>query len=138
MDAQTPLKESPLADWYLTTIMELRRHRERIEDALDFGPGNTHTFDDIVAGVMTGRFLFHSYDKSVLISEVQEYPQEVHWHVFLGAGDLEELKVAHEELVPVAKAAGCTVATICGRRGWARAFKDLGWEPSLYSLSKEL
>lgn len=103
--------------------------RADIASALHFTQG-THTVDDIVVMVMTGRLLWWSLPNSFIITEIITYPQTKHFHVFLAGGDLTEIKECVPRLAAAAKLNGCSQVTLSGRRGWINALKDLGWKES--------
>lgn len=119
-DAATQLKQ--LAD----SLLERRRH---IEAALIYAEG-THTFDDIVRMVVTGRLMWWPLERGFMVTEIVEYPRTKHLNVFLAGGDLDEIRDTQEQLVVVAKLAGCTALSLSGRRGWVKALTALGWKES--------
>lgn len=115
---------------------ELDRCRPWIEAALEYS-GGTHDWYDIVFGVLNGNLQLWPKDNSALVTEVLTYPRKKVLNVFLGGGDLEELKAMHGEVIEWAKEQGCTAARISGREGWKRAYKPFGWEPLYTTLEKE-
>lgn len=123
-DAATQLKQ--LAE----SLLERRRH---IEAALAYAEG-THTFDDIVCMVVTGRLMWWPLPNGFMATEVVEYPRAKHMNAFLAGGDLDEIRAMQDQLVAVAKLAGCTAITISGRRGWVKALTSLGWQESHTSI----
>lgn len=119
-DAATQLKQ--LAE----SLLERRLY---IENALAYAEG-THTFDDIVHMVVTGRLMWWPLSRGFMVTEVVEYPRAKHLNVFLAGGDLDEIRDTQEQLVLVAKLAGCTALSLSGRRGWVKALTQLGWQES--------
>jgi len=105
----------------------LSKHRLIIADALHFAEG-THTVDDIILMVMSGRLRWWYMENSFMLTEIIQYPQMSLLHVFLAGGDLDEIKARHSDLVSAAKQAGCKGLTLAGRRGWAKALSDIGWK----------
>lgn len=115
---------------------ELLRCRPWIEAALERANG-THTFKDIVDGVVEGRMQFWPAERGCLVTEIVMYPQKKVINVFLGGGELDQLADMHGDVIAWAKSQGCTGATIVGRKGWERAFKQYGWKPVFVTLAKE-
>lgn len=115
--------------------MALRRHL--ISDALVYTPG-THTYDQLVAMVLSGRVVFWALKSSFMITEVHTYPNAKHFHIFLAGGNLEELVAMHEDVLPLARALDCDKLTLAGRTGWQRALQPHGWQPYLLTLAKDI
>jgi hypothetical protein len=119
-------------------ISEWDRCKHWIAAALPYS-GDTHTIDDIERGIATGRFGFYPLANAALVVEVIEYPQLRALHIFLAGGDLGELKFFTNRVAPdIARRLGCSRITIAGRKGFARALSDIGFEPRWYVLSKEV
>lgn len=117
---------------------ELAKCRKYIEDALEYS-GGTHTFNDIAAGVLSGKFQLWPNHNSAVVTEVVVYPQLKDLHYFLAGGNLDELKAMRPVIDGWGKSIGCTRVTLAGRKGWERTFlKDEGYEPKWFILSKEL
>jgi hypothetical protein len=117
---------------------ELARCRKWIEDALEYG-GGTHTFDDIAAGVLSGKYQLFPNHNSAIVTQIVVYPQLKNLQFFLAGGNLDEIKRMRPVIEEWGKSMGCTRATLSGRKGWERTFlKDEGYEPRWYVLSKEL
>src|SRR3546814_5288752 len=57
--------------------------------ALSFS-GGTHTYDDVVEGVNTGRYVFWPGPNSAVITEIIEYPRQRTLHFFLAGGNRSE------------------------------------------------
>jgi hypothetical protein len=108
-----------------------------LEAALEYS-GGTHGIEDIAAGVKEGRYQFWPAPNAAAITEIIVYPRLKALNWFLAGGDLDELKVMRPHVELWAKQHGCTRSTIAGRRGWERTFKDEGYEPKWFVLSKEL
>ena len=71
-------------------MIDLNKCKKLIEQALEYANG-THTTDDIFRGIEKRQYQLWDAEKSCLITEILEYPQKKVCHVFLGAGDLEEM-----------------------------------------------
>ena len=117
-------------------MTEIDRCRPWIEAALEYS-GGTHEFEDIVEGIQSGRMQFWPAPRGCLVTELVAFPKKKTINVFLGGGELEQLRDMHADVIAWAKTQGCSAATISGRAGWARAFKSMGWIPLHTTLMKE-
>lgn len=109
-----------------------------LQEALNH-TGGTHTVEDIGAGLMDGRFQMFTGPRSVVITEIQHYPQSKACHVFLAAGDMGEIEMIAPHVENWGRRNGCKVVSLAGRKGWARTFlKDRGYEPKWFVVAKEL
>ena len=110
-------------------VLSLTQKQHLIADALAYAEG-THTVDDIVKMIVSGRLSWWPLENSFLITEIVLYPQTRHLNVFLAGGDLAEIKAQHDNLIEAARLAGCSAVTLSGRRGWVKALRDIGWAES--------
>ena len=116
---------------------ELERCKPWIVAALSRN-GGSHDFDDIVAGVTSGKMQLWPAPHGCLVTEICVFPKKTILDVFLGGGNLAQLADMHVDVIAWAKAQGCTQAVITGRRGWVRAFEKYGWTEKATVLAKEL
>ena len=122
----------------------LNRFQDQIEKALASG-GSTHTFANIEQAVREGQMQAWYGPKSVILTEIVDYPTG-HRHVnfVLAAGvpgeALRELRTMQRIVQEWAKGQGCTRAVFTGRDGWSRTFltQEEGWEPVLRVFAKDL
>jgi len=115
---------------------DLARCKDWIEAALEHS-GGTHDFWDIVESVYDGRMQLWATEKGCLVTEIIVYPKKKNINIFLGGGELEQLADMHTDVIAWAKEQGCSSASICGRKGWVRAFKKYGWMPKYTVVTKE-
>lgn len=81
----------------------------------------THTIDDICLLVGSGALKIVNGEKCALLVETSESPRKKGIHVFLGGGDLEELKKLEAQISEGAKAAGfARVSGLSKRDEWLR------------------
>ena len=114
---------------------ELERCRGWIESALEYG-GGTHTFEDVKCGIIAGTSQLWPAANSCLVTEITKHPQKKVLHIFLGGGDLEEIKSMQPDVIAWAKSQDCESLTMTGRKGWSKALADIGWKSQLVLLEK--
>ena len=120
-------------------VADLERLAPQLRAALAHA-GGTHTLDDVHAGITAGRYQLWPGERSVIVTELQIYPQQKVLCLFLAGGELPELRL----MLPFVLAWGrdvehCTRAAIIGRAGWARTFLTKeGWRPTALVLEKDL
>jgi len=118
-------------------MTELEKCREWIGEALEYAHG-THTVADIIEGIGERKYQLWPTRKACLVTEILEYPQKKVCHVFLGAGDLEQILDMHESVIAWARQLGCSELTVSGRAGWQRALKNHNWKHAHTTLFKEI
>jgi hypothetical protein len=85
----------------------------------------THSKEHLWNMIEKGQAQLHPLPHAVLVTTMTIHPTGIkEGTVWLGGGDLQEIK----KLLPMTevwlKQEGCTFVTIRGRRGWARVFRD--------------
>ena len=118
-------------------MTELERCRPWIEAALEYS-GGTHTFDDVVDGVTSGRMQLWPAPRGCATTEIVLYPRKKVLHVFLAAGEMDQLFDMIDDATKWAEERGCTAMTLAGRPGWQRAMKPLGFVPTLVTMEKDI
>lgn len=116
---------------------KIEQYQELIEKALEYA-GGTHGYEDIVEGVDRGRYQFWPGVRSVIITELLDFPRKKVGHCFLVAGEMAEVMAMRTWVEEWARREGCEVATIGGRPGWARVLRQSGYTPSSVQLEKRL
>ncbi|AUQ64432.1 hypothetical protein PhaeoP51_03501 [Phaeobacter inhibens] len=96
----------------------------------------THTFEDIAAGVLSGRYLLWPRERCFAVLELIQYPRGAELNVFLAGGDLRQIQSSQQQLFEIAKSHGAQAVTMTGRRGWVRALP--GWTEQHVVLRKDL
>ena len=102
-------------------------YRDLIESALAYS-GGTHTFEDVAELVATGRAQLWPGEKSVGVTEIVLYPKKKVLHIFIAAGDMDELLVMMEYAKRWGAGQGCQSVTMSGRTGWQRVLNKHGWK----------
>ena len=92
--------------------------------------GNTHTIDDIEAGIAAGHFQFWEADDCCAVTEMVAYPQAKKLHIFIAAGNFNSIC---EKLLPrareFAERNGCVSMTTIARKGFLRRIPKYGFKP---------
>lgn len=99
--------------------------------------GGTHEWQDIVDGIESGHMQLWPAPRGCLVTEITVYPRKSVLNVFLGGGELDQLIDMHADVEAWGKAQGCAGATIIGRPGWERVYKNRGWKRLHTVLAKE-
>ncbi len=104
----------------------LIRYKDDILRAISYAD-NSYSFDDIVAGVLTGRLHFYPLGNAFLITEIQKYPNWSAYHIFLAGGSWADIIGFQTKMLENAKALGCAKLTLTGRKGFERKLAPHGW-----------
>ena len=115
------------------------RLKGEVERALAY-TGGTHTVDDVWDKIKEGNLQLWVAPHSVMVTEIQSYPQCRVLHWFLAAGRMEELEAMYPTVLEWGKTEHqCTKASLAGRPGWARSFLSRdGWTTSHLVMTKEI
>lgn len=116
---------------------DLLRCRDWIEAALEYSAG-THSFKDIVDGVLSGKFKLWSNDRACVVTHLIDSPQKLILHFFLAGGDLSAVRELEDLAIKWGEDNHCDSATLIGRKGWAKALRDNGWEDSHIMMIRSL
>lgn len=120
-------------------MTDLERARPHIEAALSYAHG-TYSFEDVVAGLASGKLLLWPGENSAVVTQIVEHPRKRTLHFFLAGGNLAELERMLPLIIEWGRTRGCTQASLTGRRGWERTFltKREGWNADLVVMTKEI
>jgi hypothetical protein len=118
-------------------MVNMEEYRKLIEAALEYS-GGTHNFDDIVSGVKSGHMQLWPTLKACAVTEIVVYPRKKVLHVFLAAGDLDQITDAIGVVEDWGKAQGCESLTMNGRYGWQRVLNKRGWTPTMVTMERSL
>ena len=112
------------------------RHREEIASILD---ERFYPLSYIADRVADGSIALMSNDSAVIGVERRHYPGgAVELHGLFAAGDMAGILELIDLAVSGARDAGCSVATIASKPGWARVLKSRGFEPKQLTIMKDL
>lgn len=132
---------TPNADAVILSAVPLRDPRQRalIAAALRHS-GGSHTVEDIRVGLAQGRYQMWDFGDSLIVTEVNEYPQLREVNFFLAAGTRATLREAQHGILAWARRLGCQRAVFTGRKGWERTelVSEDGWTPQFVTYVKPL
>jgi hypothetical protein len=82
----------------------------------------THTEDDVLIELFTGRMKLWRKGRSGLVTEFCQFPRMKCINVFLAGGDLADVLALQTDIENFGRVNGCRRATMLGvRDGWQRA-----------------
>ena len=125
------------ADERMPIMDQLVRCKNWIEAALAYS-GGTHSFQDIVDGVISGRMQLWAGDSGCAVTEISVYPKKKVLHVFLAAGDMSQIIDFQDSAIQFPKMNGCDSMTIAGRSGWKRVLDKHDWHVQFVVLEREI
>lgn len=108
-----------------------------ITDALEHSNG-THKLEDILHSLQTGEMQLWANDKACVVSLVQQYPQKKVCFIFLAGGELESVLKMQPQVTEWAKAQGCELLSMVGRKGWAKALNKVGWKSGQVCMTRNI
>lgn len=117
--------------------MTKQEMQARFQKALDYA-GNTHTVDDVLHMLDTGEAKCWTYQDGVIITTIDEFPQEKAVHYWLAAGNLRDCLALEHVINPDSIERGCTIATVTGRKGWGPYGARTGWKLKGHLFAKRL
>lgn len=112
-------------------------HLTGIEKALEHG-GGTHDLAHVLSAIRRGTAQLHTEGPCVIVTEVNDTPNERELHFWLAAGTLDEVIALSNKVMDWGREQGCTVATLCGRPGWAKALAHEGWSHRMVEMGRRL
>ena len=118
-------------------MIELEAYRGWIDDALEYS-GGTHIFEDVVDGIKSGRMQLWPTEKGCAVTEIVVYPRKKVLHIFLAAGDLDQLLDMIDAAAAWGIQQGCQAMTMSGRRGWLRVLGKQGWANTMTVMERKL
>jgi hypothetical protein len=108
-----------------------------LEEALEHG-GGTHELEHVLAAIRRGEAQLWVEGDSCLVTEINDTPNERELHFWLATGTLDGTVALSNKVMEWGRARGCTVATLSGRRGWAKALAAEGWALQLVVMGRRL
>lgn len=117
------------------TMLSEDEIKRRIEKALKFG-GNTHSFEDIIAGLHSGKFQIFWNDRAVCITEICVCPQVQYLFCFIFAGEMEGLKELEARVEDFAREQNCAFMLSSSRLGFLKVLPQMGWKKTSVVFTK--
>ena len=111
--------------------------RAWIEAALAYS-GGTHTFEDVAAGIESGRMQLWPADDGCIVTEIVVYPQRKVLNGFLAGGEMARVRDMVPHIEEWARMQGCAATELTGRKGWERVFGPMGYRFGAVTLRKDL
>lgn len=108
-----------------------------IEKALEYG-GSTHSVDDVVERITSGKAVLFTEDDALILAEVRDYPEKRVLNIWMAVGELQDVLDLADKVMEWGRACGCTLAMFTGRQGWQRALRDRGWESTRVEMHRRL
>ena len=109
----------------------------KIAKALKRG-GGTHTLQDVLDGLLAGKYQLFENDDGVCITEIMEAPQGRYLHCWIVAGRLPGVMQLSDAVERHALTNSCRYMTTSGRFGWKTVLPHFGWKPSQIVFTKEV
>ncbi|MED5549876.1 MAG: hypothetical protein VX529_11015 [Pseudomonadota bacterium] len=98
-----------------------------------------YTLEEVLTEIVEGRSVLLTSENALLVAKLYGRHGRITAHGWLGAGSLTELI---DEIMPQAEAwarrQGASRMTVDGRRGWARALRDSGFEEESVTVGKDI
>ncbi len=110
------------------------RLKHHIEAALKYAH-DSHSVQDVWHAIQEGTAQFFPFEKSVIVTEIIDYPNKAVCRIWLAGGDMKELLYGEQVVADWAKSLGCAGIEIIGRKGWEKVLKD--YDPASIVLIKE-
>ena len=120
----------------MSDLFDVEKIRGWIADALQYS-GGTHTVDDVIERIMSGHLQLWPAERGCAVTEIVVYPRKKVLHVFLAAGEMDQIIAMIDSAIDWGKTQGCTGMTIAGRHGWSRVLAKYGYKPVMTVLEKE-
>ena len=117
----------------------LARAGRPLDRALRYA-GGSHTADDIEAAVERGDLQRWDGERSTIITEIKQTPQQRILLFFLAEGDMTELRGMARGIEDWGRSLGCSRAQLIGRKGWERSpiARFDGWKLTSIVMEKDL
>ena len=112
-------------------------HLVGLERALEYA-GGTHDVAHVLAAVYRKEAQIWTDGPCIIVTEVNDSPNERELHFWLAAGTLDEVVALSNKVAEWGRKQGCTIATLCGRRGWVRARAQEGWGHQMVVMGRRL
>ncbi len=100
--------------------------------------GGTHSLQDVLEGLLKGKYQLFENDDGVCITEIMEAPKGRYLHCWIVAGRLPEVMQLQDAVERHALTNSCRFMSTSGRFGWKAVLPHYGWKQSQIVFTKEL
>lgn len=102
--------------WWVPYFLE---SEQLLLNALEYGDG-THSLEDVAMALDKDEMQFWPGVNTALVTEIVNYPRKKIIHVFLAAGDMDEVIRILPYIEKHGKSEGCVQLAMTGRKGWEK------------------
>lgn len=111
--------------------------KARVQKALHRG-GGTLSFEDIEAGLHSGKYQIFWNDHGVCVTEIVQGSQARFLNCIIVAGELPGVMDLHARVEAHGREHGCQWLQTTARRGWEVVLPNFGWKPTSTTFVREL
>jgi hypothetical protein len=119
----------------MITDEEWQKAKPLVERALE-NSGRTHTAAQVYRELRENRAELWMFGDSMAITSVIEWPNRRDLHIWLAAGNLDDMQRGLPFLDQMARDWGCGRITLNGRKGWERVLTE--YRPQQIQLVREI
>jgi hypothetical protein len=120
--------------WWVPYFLQ---NTQYILDALEYS-GGTHSLEDVAMALNKDEMQLWPGLDSAIVTQIITYPRKKFIHIFLAAGNMDEILRTIPFIEQHGKMEGCDQMSICGRKGWAKPIEKLHKTESKIFLTKEI
>jgi len=130
----TSFVENGEPKWWVPYFLE---SEQLLLNALEYSNG-THSLEDVAMALYKDEMQFWPGINTAIVTEIITHPKQKSIHVFLAAGDMDEVIRILPFVEKHGKMEGCTQMTMTGRKGWEKVMSKIyKVEPRIF-LSTEI
>jgi hypothetical protein len=120
--------------WWVPYFLE---SEQLLLNAIEYGNG-THSLEDVAMALNKDEMQFWPGINTAIVTEIITFPQKKSIHVFLAAGDMDEVIRILPFIEKHGKMEGCTQMTMTGRKGWEKVMSKIYKFETRVFLSMEI
>ena len=107
--------------WWVPYFLE---SEQLLLNALEYGDG-THSLEDVAMALDKDEMQFWPGNNTAIVTEIVTYPRKKIIHVFLAAGDMNEVIRILPYIEKHGKSEGCVQLAMTGRKGWEKVMEKI-------------
>jgi hypothetical protein len=120
--------------WWVPYFQE---SEQLLLNALEYSDG-THSLEDVAMALDKDEMQLWPGINTAIVTEILEFPQKKIIHVFLAAGDMNEVIRILPYIEKHGKKEGCEELSMIGRKGWERVMDKIYKLETKVYLSTEI